>query len=503
MTLPGALPELTPGSLDWWLRRLGARLNERHRRMTSYDDYYNGRQRLAFASDKFLRYFGDRFPAFSSNFMSLVVDSHRERLSVQGFRVGSAPEGDEDLQRWWQTNHLDAGSQILHQESLVSGVAYISLWLDGEGDVQASIESPLQVVVETDPGRPWQRLAGLKRYLGDDLHLHAELYLPDGIYKFRSVQRDNAFSSPTWFADLPTTDWVRERPADEDWPIPNPTGLVPIIPFVNRPRLGLGTRQHEYRDGQSELAMVMSNQDAINKLRADALVSSEFAAFRQRWAIGIDIPTDPLTGEPIEDFRAAVDHLWTIPPPDPNDPNPPQVQFGEFEATDLAPYYAGINLEVQHIGSITRTPYHYLLPQAGQPPSGDSLKSSETGLVAKVRDSMLHKGESWEEVARMRFLFLGDARADQPLETIWKDPEYRSEAEHVDALLKLKALGVADELLLEMIPLTPQQIARNRRALARAALLAPPPPAPVLQIGAPSLALRTSTTPDGIAEPVQ
>ena len=153
----------------------------------------------------------------------------------------------------------------------------------------------------------------------------------------------------------------------------------------------------------------MSNQDAINKYRADALVASEFAAFRQRWAIGIDIPVDPETGRPIEPFKPAVDRLWTFPRPDPEDPNQAFPQVGEFAATDLEPYKLMIETEVGHISSISRIPYHFFLgqPQA-IPPSGESLKSSEAGLVRKVGRIALHLGEGWEEVMRLCLLAMGD-----------------------------------------------------------------------------------------------
>ncbi len=52
-----------------------------------------------------------------------LVDAHRERLHVQGIRIGDAPEGDADAWRWWQENRLDAESQKAHTESLVKGVA--------------------------------------------------------------------------------------------------------------------------------------------------------------------------------------------------------------------------------------------------------------------------------------------------------------------------------------------------------------------------------------------
>ncbi len=120
--------------------------------------------------------------------------------------------------------------------------------------------------------------------------------------------------------------------------------------------------------------MVMSNQDAINKLRADTINASDLAAFRQRWLKNWQVEIDEKTGQPVEPFKAAVDRLWILPPPDPEDPtgDAHQPEFGEFEQTDLAPMVSTIQMEVQALGAISRTPYHYLLPQSGQPPSGES-----------------------------------------------------------------------------------------------------------------------------------
>ena len=471
---------LTPGSLEWWLARLGSRLDARRARMERYGDYYAGRQPLAFTSAEFCAAFGERFGTeFSANFMSLVVDAHRERLQVQGIRIGENREGDEDAWRWWQANRLDAESQIAHTESLVKGISYVLVWPDPvSGEPEATIESPLQVVVETEPGKSWKRRAALKRWLADDGKYRAELYLPDGIYKFRSAQSSADFSLTTWGR---VAQWQRE----EDSFVKNPLGVIPIVPIVNRPRL-TGVVFDAYGrtapdafgpdDGQSEIAMVMSNQDAINKLRADTINASDLAAFRQRWLKNWQVEIDEKTGQPIEPFKAAVDRLWILPPPDPDDPtgDAHQPEFGEFEQTDLGPMGDAIQREVQALGAISRTPYHYLLPQSGQPPSGESLKSAETGLVAKVRDSMLHKGESWEEVFRLNYLFRGDARgSDLGAETIWADPESRTEATHTDAMTKWKALGIPDEIIWEALGLSPRLISRVKALIA--AMPAPPP----------------------------
>jgi Phage portal protein, SPP1 Gp6-like. len=485
-----------PGSLEWWLARLSTRLDNRRARMERYEAYYAGRQPLAFVSDTFRAAFGDRFREFSSNFMSLVVDAHRERLQVQGIRIGENRDGDTDAWDWWQRNRLDAESQTAHTESLVKGIAYVLVWPDPiSGEPEATIESPLQVVVETVPGKSWKRRAALKRWFGEDGRYRAELYLPDGIYKFRSAQAGADFSLTNWSQ---LAQWQRDEIPGEPWPVQNPLGVIPIIPLVNRPRLTgrLVSGVLGPDDGQSEIAMVMSNQDAINKLRADGINASDLAAFRQRWLKNWQVEIDEKTGQPIEPFRAAVDRLWILPPPDPEDPtgDAHQPEFGEFEQTDTATIVGQIQMEVQHLGAISRTPYHYLLPQSGQPPSGESLKSAESGLEHKVDDSKLIKGESWEEVFRLNFAEREDPRAkDLGAEIIWAPSESRSEGVHTDAMVKWKSLNIPDPIIWEELGLSPRQIKRIEELIAALPTPGPSPDVapttePVMPAGHPALA---------------
>src|SRR5690606_37377669 len=80
-------------------------------------------------------------------------------------------------------------------------------------------------------------------------------------------------------------------------------------------------------------------------------------------------------------------------------------------------------------------------------PSGEAIISAEAGLVSKVKDRMLYFGEAWEQVIRLCFQIKNDKRAKEvSLETVWADPEYRTEAQHIDALLKLKQLNVPEEI---------------------------------------------------------
>lgn len=466
----GTTPGPAHGTPEWWLRRLSRRLDVRLGHVAAagqartagirrWDDYYRGKLNLALASAKWRAEFETRFPAYSANFMATVVDKHRERLQVQGIRYGGATETDDDAWGWWQDNHLDAESVKLFRGALVNTAAYVLVWPNEEDVPEASLESAREMVVETAPGKAWKRLAALKRFTDDEGRLRAELYLPDGIYKFRSLQRDVEFSSARWY---PFARYERFQPGGEEWPIPNPIEVVPVVPFVHLP--------DDHNEGLSKIERVASNQDAINKFRADAFVAAEFASFRQRWAIGLDIPVDPVTGAPIETFRAAVDRLWIVPPADPADypnGNVPDVKFGEFDITPLAPFYGSIDGELRMIGINGPVPYHYLLPQAGQPPSGDSLRAQESALVAAVLDTQLDWGESIEEVFRLYFLWLDDARAEQrQREVIWRDPEVQQEGEHIDALLKMRAMGVPDVALWERMKGVTQQTIRRWKRLA-------------------------------------
>ena len=126
--------------------------------------------------------------------------------------------------------------------------------------------------------------------------------------------------------------------------------------------------------------------------------------------------------------------------------------------------------QVQHIASQTRTPPHYFF-LGGNFPSGDAIKSAETGLVAKARRKMRFFGEGWEEVMRLAFKVLDDPRGDiTSTETIWADPEYRSEAELADALIKRSALGVPRQQLWEDAGYSQTQISRFKAFEAEDAL---------------------------------
>lgn len=478
-----------PGTSGYWIKRLGARLDDRAKglivysngsqalpvgelSMKVYDDYYRGIQPLAFASDKYRLAFGDRLRASTENICGVIVDSLVERLEVRGFRMPPEPggelspndPGDGEAWRIWQENALDAAMRQAFRESAVK--SEVNFLVGPSGDPRTpliTVEDPLETIVVLSRGR---RVVALKRWLDPELdRWRAFVYYPDRIEKFWSTQKRSDFSAPPAHMLGQTLQWEAQEIPGEEAVLEHGLGVVPMVPMANRPNLaGLGS---------SELSAVVPIQDEINKLVADMIVASEYGAIRQKWAIGVDVPKDPQTGEPIPGWTASIATLWQIGVKEDYDrTSDVEPKVGQFDITPLQPYLEAIKQRLQMASTITRMPPHYLLGDPGQWPSGESLTAAESGLVAKAGDRILDYSDPIEEVMRIGFAIIGDRQraSATTMESIWKDPRFRSESEHVDAVVKKRALGVPDEILLEEL-YSPQQIARIRSAQQRQARL--------------------------------
>jgi SPP1 Gp6-like portal protein len=444
------LPTMTPGA---WLARLEAQLERQQKAIKLSDDYYDGRHRLAFATAKFRQTFGAMFTALSSNWCPNVVDAAVDRLTVWGFRFGEDEAADHKAWDIWQANNLDSESIVAHTEAGKLGAAYIMVAPAPRGSKypQITIEHPAQVVVEHAAANIRHRLAALKKWRGEDGYDNAVVYLPDRIYKFRSKEKKRSTGS------MKTRDWIA-RPGDPGGV--NPLGVVPIIPLFNKRKLLGG--------GVSDLITAIPLQDAINKELADMLVASEFAAFPQRVAMGIEVPTDSSTGLPTAaaQLEASIARFWVFEDKD--------AKIAEFSAADLENYVKAITMLLQHLSAQTRTPPHYLLGQMVNI-SGDALAAAETGLTKRVERKQIDYADAWEEALRLAFKLMDDnERAlDLGAETIWKPAAMRSESQIWDAASKMRDVGLPYEAIWEYAGMTPRQVVRYQKL---AGLPATPPP---------------------------
>ncbi|TXS08241.1 phage portal protein [Streptomyces sp. ms191] len=421
-----AAPKVEVGSAEWWRDRLYEELSERRKYADVMRCYYSGDHPLAKLTDKAREGFQRLLRQSRSNYVGLVVDATAERIQVDGVRIGGEEVGDEEAWRIWQANNLDADSDLITTEAVKCSRSFMLVAPNPDDATTPFVtgEDMTQAIVAYVPGSRRERAAGLKSWVDDWTgELMATVYMPNAIYKFKAPMPTKGM--------VGKPKWVTREIESEPWPAPNPLGVVPLVEVPNRPDL-LGNAMSEIED-------VLDIQDRINKTIIDRMMAQEFAAFRQRWMTGYEVPTNE-AGQPIEPFKAAVDRLWVI-----EDEN---VKIGEFQATDISPYLRAVEADVKDMAARTRTPSQYLLG-AMVNISGDALKAAESGLVSKVKQRQRPFGEAIEEVVRLYLRAAGDTRDLSAIEVIWHNPEFRTEGELVDALLKMSTLGVPHEALWE------------------------------------------------------
>jgi hypothetical protein len=196
-----------------------------------------------------------------------------------------------------------------------------------------------------------------------------------------------------------------------------------------------------------EIEPLITTQDRLNNFILSASMIVQYASFRQRWASGLVIPTDPKTGKPVESFNAAVNRLWTSENPD--------TKFGEFSESDVTKVLGAIDATVKHMSAISQVPPVYLLGDIVNM-SAEALAASEAGLQRKTQEKRTIFGEAWAQVMRLAAVADdGQGDLDDLFDNriVWRDTEARSMASTVDALGKLsQMLQVPPQALWERVP---------------------------------------------------
>lgn len=405
------------------LREMAARA-EGYRRARAY---YSGSHQLAFATEKFKNAFGELFNKFADNLMPPVVDAVRDSLVVTGFRVEAGSEGlSDEAWRLWQQARMGRRAGEVHKEALRSGDAYLIVWPDAEGHVRFNPNKAHLCTVNYDEETGERVESAVKLWKHADNFYRLNLYLPDRIEKY-VTQRSHPNGQPAAFRNF-----ARFEVGGEVWPLENPYGAVPVFHFANNADLG--------ESGTSELKDVMPLQDALNKSVLDKMVAMEFTAFTQRYAIGLEVDTHPLTGKPIVPFEG-LERWITV--------GSENVKFGQFDGASLEQFLRVQNEFRMEIARVSGTPLHYFFLQTGQVPSGEALKNIEKRFLKKVQDRQTSFGQVWEDALALALRMSGPAHAEAArLFVEWEDPAPASVKERLDALLVKKELGASTTQLL-------------------------------------------------------
>lgn len=429
-------------------QRLALDLDSDYALLTRCDNYYRGKQPLAYLDPEVRRAVGSRLAPVVLNWPRILVDAMEQRLDVEGFRTAARPGIEGELWQLWQANDLDETSQQAHIDALVYGRAFVMVWAgDDPAFPRITVESPMQVITETDPATR-QVVGALKRWVDLDHHGRAIVFTPDEYVEYRSR---TAYPESHTFSVNPDAWDVVERQR-------NPIGRVPIVPIVNRARPLLPL-------GESELIDAMPIADAVNKLATDMMVSAEYHAQPRRWVTGFAMhsPQGRLSPEQLANVQqqarteweqARASKVWIS--------DLPETKFGQFPEAMLDNFIGAINLLTRQLSAIGGLPPHYVaLAAENNPASADAIRSAEASLVNRARRRQRAWGGSWETVMRLALQVRDGIPATglTDLETVWRSPEIVSIAQAADAAVKLHAEGILDQRsVLERLDYSPQAI---------------------------------------------
>ena len=370
VTLPrvSTRPAADIESPQWWAEQLHNELIRRRRDNEINRRYARGDADSPTLDEKASRVFRRILGLSRTNLTGLIIDATAERMAIQGFRFGEDPEADADAWDLWQASDMDLESELLIGEALTTGRSFVLAEPPQSGDKWPRLypEDADQMIVAYTPGRRNERRAAWKEWIdewtGD---LFGTLYLPNGLIKLRAPSTTAGVEVgqmvPRWELRDPNVESEK-----------NPFGQVPVWELRNRP----GLRTNEVR---SEIEDVKDDQDACNHIALNALMAAEYGAFKQKWATGIVVGRDPVTGDAIEPFNVGINRLFAL--------ENENARMGDFDATDLKPYIELYESRVKHMSAVTRTPAIMLLGSMINL-SAEALALSVSGLVQKVKRKM-------------------------------------------------------------------------------------------------------------------
>lgn len=386
------------------LTTLLQRLDEPTGRFTHLDAYYRGEQALAFLAPEAKAALGTRFGRMASNIPRLAVTALAERLRITGFHRDGGP--DAALWRDWIGNDLDQLAGVAHREALTLGESYLLAWAGPDGSPRVTVESARQVAALRDPATR-RIVAALKRW-ETARTTEAVLYEADKITRLRA---NSTGATTAGFHTVEVLD--------------NPLGRPPVVALKNNDRL--------LAEGVSEMTDLIPLVDALNKLLADMLVSSEFFARPRRWASGVELEEDE-AGNPVNPFPEG--HRMMI-------AEQPEAKFGQLQAADLAAYEASVRVILGQIMAVSALPGHYIGAMTAEPPSADSLRATEASLTARAEARQATFGRAWEDVARLMVAIRHGVDPEAvDVHVKWADAATRSVAQEADAVVKLHTAGL-------------------------------------------------------------
>lgn len=474
------ISKLTPEQLDRFihLQSVVDRQQADAEKVRACRDYYDG-DHPVMLTQRQREFLGTQLTegafAFNHNIIRSVIDTLRERLSVEGFTVNGQAAGDSSpeaqmaalLWQWWKDSGMDAQQIRVHRRALRDGKTYVMTDYDQANarprfTLHKVDDGSTGMVLHRDPSDENGVLfASRYFYTFDPLSPGATgierktVYLPGEIRKYRR--------SPLAGAWQPIID-----DGDPAWP----------LSWLDRRGQSLGVTAVEFANpGGSEVQHIAGLQNALNKAWLDLIAAADangFPLITLNYRDPQPSPSMALDDDDLQDgdeFIVAPGRALEI--------------FGgtidRLEAADLRSMMDVIWNIVSAVCGVTRTPNQFLRPLVTTDvPSGEALKQLESGLVARAKERQLLFGQAWGEVMKLALRVawtFGDGPEPPKRLTIgvqWADPNTRMEKAEAEIAQIHKGLGVPDDAVWQRAGYSPEQVERFRKdaAARRAAEIA-------------------------------
>jgi len=319
------------------------------------------------------------------NWAAVVVDSLLDRVQLKGFTCKDKTVRVA-LDEWWDSQDMAADSEEIAKAVSVCAEGFLIAEQGEDGKPRTFENQPHLVAMlyaENDPKTPEYAA----KWWEAEKRTFLNLYYSDRILHFVATAERTDISEPAAFTP------VADNPEEV-----NSLGGIPVFHY------------RVDRRGKGRLTDVIPLNNALNKLFADMMVAAEYGAFEQRWMISsVELDKNKILNSPRE--------LLNLPAGEGEGTQ--QTQVGQFAATQLSNFIAGLDHIASRIAILTHTPKHYLLEQGDV--SGEALIASEAPLTKEALKYCARLEATWKHAAAFVMGLAGHAVSPNDIECIWED----------------------------------------------------------------------------------
>jgi hypothetical protein len=423
--------KLSDLSDEQWFSRLSGRRNANAQTIEALWKYYDNEQPLYHVA-KILAEQDDRFPALTINWCRKYARSIDGRSNLEGFGYVGKDSIDDNMQRIMLRNEMDLHQSVNNIATLVTARSYGMVGPSTDGAL-ITFESPDSVAVEVDP-RSGEVIASLKFWSSDveqgrdDL---AVLQLPDSRGGSRLV--DFELGKPV---KSERQKWMA-GPAKLQ-----ASGLIPVVPFLNRVRYGTPV---------SQLADLIPIVDAANFVATSMMATVVHHAAPRMLAINV-LETLFMNEDGSinrEAVKAATGSLWIVPAEtdeEGNVPeNAPEPDIKQLSASDLRNFHETLSLLARvGAGLCDLTPTDFGFGISDNPPSADSINASKHERLLGIERFNRQQGAGYERLMRYALAVEGRDPGKNLIEAKFRNPATPTKQSMADAAVKALSSGISD-----------------------------------------------------------